>query len=282
VKEKKKSRRGIGIVLLLLMLLGFNPQLKIAHYAVEAGDLPRPIRLALITDLHSCAYGKDMERLVDAIDSRKPDAILLGGDIFDDVLPNHNARTLLEEIGNRYPCYYVTGNHEYWSGKESFDEMMAVLEECGIIRLQGEKAMLEIKGSRIGLYGLDDPAAWENGGEYEVLGTAGFEKQLAQLAALKTEEDFSILLTHRPEAIDLYNQYDFDLILAGHTHGGQWRIPGLVNGFFAPDQGFLPQYAGGKYAMGDAVLIISRGLGRESTRIPRYYNRPELVMVELQ
>ena len=282
MKGKKKGWLWVGAVLLALILLGFNQRLKIVHYAVEAGDLPQPIRLALITDLHSCSYGQDMGQLIDAIDSGKPDAILLGGDIFDDILPNHNARTLLEVIGGRYPCYYVTGNHEYWSGKEAFDEMMAVLEECGIIRLQGEKAMLEIKGSRIGLYGLDDPAAWENGGEYEALGTAGFEKQLAQLAALKTEEDFSILLTHRPEAIDLYNQYDFDLILAGHAHGGQWRIPGLINGLFAPNQGLFPQYAGGKYKADDAALIISRGLARESTRIPRYYNRPELVMVELQ
>ena len=72
------------------------------------------------------------------------------------------------------------------------------------------------------------------------------------------------------------------LLLAGHAHGGQWRLPGLLNGLFAPDQGLFPTYAGGRYALGDTTLLVSRGLARESTRLPRFYNRPELVMVELR
>ena len=74
----------------------------------------------------------------------------------------------------------------------------------------------------------------------------------------------------------------FELVLAGHAHGGQWRLPGLLNGLFAPDQGLFPTYAGGRYALGDTTLLVSRGLARESTRLPRFYNRPELVMVELR
>ena len=56
----------------------------------------------------------------------------------------------------------------------------------------------------------------------------------------------------------------------------------LLNGLFAPDQGLFPTYAGGRYALGDNTLLVSRGLARESTRLPRFYNRPELVMVELR
>ena len=94
-------------------------------------------------------------------------------------------------------------------------------------------------------------------------------------------ENCSILMTHRPERTEDYAGRGFELVLAGHAHGGQWRLPGLLNGLFAPDQGLFPTYAGGRYALGDTTLLVSRGLARESTRLPRFYNRPELVVVEL-
>ena len=92
---------------------------------------------------------------------------------------------------------------------------------------------------------------------------------------------FSVLLAHRPERIEDYLQYPFDLIVSGHAHGGQWRIPGILNGLLAPNQGFFPPYAGGQYDFADTTLIVSRGLARESTRIPRIFNRPELVVIDL-
>ena len=70
--------------------------------------------------------------------------------------------------------------------------------------------------------------------------------------------------------------------MTGHAHGGQWRLPGLIDGLFAPDQGWFPAYTGGAYPVeGGGTLIVSRGLARESTRVPRFYNRPEVVVVDL-
>ena len=87
-------------------------------------------------------------------------------------------------------------------------------------------------------------------------------------------------LTHRPERVESYR--GFDLILAGHAHGGQWRLPGVVNGLFAPDQGWFPAYAGGEYRLADgSVMIVGRGLSKESTRVPRFFDRPEVVVVDL-
>lgn len=80
----------------------------------------------------------------------------------------------------------------------------------------------------------------------------------------------------------MYQKYPFDLVLSGHAHGGQWRIPYLLNGLFAPNQGFFPKYAGGYYQLGQLDFIVSRGLARESTRLPRLYNRPELVIVDVK
>jgi len=92
----------------------------------------------------------------------------------------------------------------------------------------------------------------------------------------------TVLLSHRPEFFELYQKYDVDLVLCGHTHGGQWRIPYLLNGLVAPHQGFFPKYAGGRYDAENMTMIISRGLARETTKIPRVFNRPELVIVELE
>lgn len=110
----------------------------------------------------------------------------------------------------------------------------------------------------------------------------GQREQLEAVTAALDGEHCSILMTHRPERTEDYAGRGFELVLAGHAHGGQWRLPGLLNGLFAPDQGLFPTYAGGRYALGDTTLLVSRGLARESTRLPRFYNRPELVMVELR
>ena len=107
---------------------------------------------------------------------------------------------------------------------------------------------------------------------------------LQQMTALKkeTEDDtYTILLSHRPELYEDYQQYGFDLVLSGHAHGGQWRIPGILNGLFAPDQGMFPGHAGGLYDDMSTPMIVSRGLARESTLVPRIYNPPELVIIDL-
>ncbi len=285
---KRMSRRtrillAVFALLLCLILPGFGCGLRVAHYAVPAEGLGAAVRIALVTDLHSCAYGEGQRELLDAIDAENPDLILLGGDIFDDDLPDDNALAFLRGIGSRYPCYYVTGNHEYWSGAESFARKMAALEACGIVRLSGAAAEAEIGGVRLRVCGVDDPDAWEDPDIWEdpVGAPAGFLEQLARVTPAAEDGTFTILLTHRPELFDLYAGSGFGLVLAGHAHGGHWRIPGLLNGLWAPNQGFFPALAGGRYERGGTVMIVSRGLARESTPVPRFYNRPELVIVDL-
>ena len=94
--------------------------------------------------------------------------------------------------------------------------------------------------------------------------------------------NYTILLSHRPELFEHYVSRGFDLVLCGHAHGGQWRIPRILNGLYAPNQGLFPQYAGGQYDSDATTMIVSRGLARESTRLPRIFNRPELVLVEIR
>ena len=150
------------------------------------------------------------------------------------------------------------------------------------MRLSGETATMEVNGSRIAVCGVDDPYAWADSYGFTERAEGSFREQVSQAAAQAEEGTYTILLTHRPELLDVYSQYDFDLVLAGHAHGGQWRIPGILNGLWAPNQGLFPAHAGGRYEQDGTVMIVSLGLARESTWVPRWYNRPELVIIDLQ
>ncbi len=280
---KKKNRfRFIAVIVLLLILPGFYSPLTIMRYTIRDSRVSGPVRIALITDLHSCRYGADQQELLDALAAEKPDMILLGGDIFDAKLSDNNSSAFLHAISGQYPAYFVTGNHEYWSGRLRFAQRMSFLSENSIIRLSGDTMAAEINGTPITLCGVDDPYAWDTIEGFTEHAEGSFREQVARVAQPSADETFTILLTHRPESLDLYAQYGFDLVLAGHAHGGQWRIPGILNGLYAPNQGLFPAYAGGQYTKDGTTMIVSRGLARESTIVPRFYNRPELVMILLE
>lgn len=264
----------IGL-LLLFFIPGFYNKLKIVNYTVESDKIDTPVRIALITDLHSCRYGDHESELIDAVDSQNPDIILLGGDIFDDKSGNENTVDFLQGINGRYPVYYVTGNHEFWGGVDRYNEQMSILEDMGIPRLQGDVLSLDINGNSIGLAGVDDYDG------YLVDEDLILEDQFVDAYLNLDAQSYNIILAHRPEYIDTYAAHNYDLALCGHAHGGQWRIPGLLNGLYAPNQGLFPEYAGGLYVVDNTTMIVSRGLARESTRIPRLYNRPELVIIDL-
>lgn len=278
VKRRKLSKKrkifAIVVVIFVLLILAFDVRLKTVNYILKTSKVDENIRLAVITDLHSCYYGKGQRTLIDAVEKEKPDVILLGGDIYDDRLPDENTDTFLKAIGRKYPCFYVTGNHECWS--ERVHEMLEKIESHGIYIFHGETENIEIKGERINISGVDDPDMMYILGEDESM-----EKQLENTKTNKKKDDFSVLLAHRPVLIDQYLKYDFDVVFTGHAHGGQWRIPLLLNGVLAPDEGLFPEYAGGDYEFSNGKMIVSRGLARESTKIPRIFNRPELVIVDI-
>ena len=273
-------RKKIPIIIIIaavlaFLIVGLYNELKIASYTLRSPKVERAIRIAFLSDLHSCNYGENAQTLVSAIERQRPDLILLGGDIFDDVLPDDNAEALLRQIGGRYPCYYVTGNHEYWGGAEAFARKMRILEENHVTRLNNEAAAVTVQGVQINICGVNDPEAAKIGERFS------FNAALENIAQVSANRNFTLLISHRPERIDDYAKYPFDLVLAGHAHGGQWRIPHLINGVYAPNQGVFPKYAGGMYMRGDTCMIVGRGLARESTRIPRFYNRPELVIIDI-
>lgn len=269
----RKRKRVYGWLLLaaviVLAVIALDPRMMVRRYTVESDQVNAPVRMAVLADFHGCNYGEGAERLISAVEAEAPDVVLLVGDIFDDVLPWDDSETLVRKLAAQYPCFYVTGNHEYWSGE--VEEICRIIESAGVVVLNASSATLEINGQSINLCGIPDP--------YAQIST---ETALQRAASDIDSDAFTILLAHRPELIGKYAATgDFDLVVSGHAHGGQVRIPGVLNGLFAPNQGFFPEYAGGQYQVEGTTLIVSRGLARESTRLPRIFNRPELVVVEI-
>ena len=283
---------AIIFALTVTIILAFDSRLLIRRYTIDADEITSTIRIALVTDLHSCKYGEGQRELIEAVAAQNPDVVFFVGDIFDDVLEETNTELFLAGLADKYPCYYVTGNHEYYGGKYKFDNQMAILKKYGITVLPGEVVTLKVNGETINLCGVNDPDVYmvetefeENPEEYIQAQTnkeASFTEQLEYISEAASDANYTILLSHRPEYYEIYMEYDFDLVLCGHAHGGQWRRPGILNGLYAPHQGIFPKYAGGRYDAEDMTMIVSRGLARETTWIPRIFNRPELVVIDLE
>lgn len=232
----------------------------------------RVLRFAIVSDLHSCRYGEGQKELVKAVLDAKPDALLLVGDIFDDRLGDDNSKEFISQMLPHMPCLYVTGNHEYWS--DHLDANLRWLWKSGVITLAGDCKTLTLKGIDVDFCGVDDPTS---------IYDEGWVEELARAHSQTERSHLRILLSHRPEYDWAFEAYDFDVVVSGHLHGGQWRIP-LVNiGIFGPEgERFLPRFANGLYPFENGgVLALSRGLARESTPLPRFFNHPELMIVEL-
>lgn len=269
---RKKHRWILPVLAILaaLALIALDERLILRTYTVESPKLTAEVRLAVVTDFHSSDNADDVVAMVA---SCAPDAVLLVGDLFDDDTQNRppeRTLSLMRQLSAQYPCYYVSGNHEAWTGE--MDALYQQTEEAGVTVLRMSSGILTVRGQRIALCGIPDP--------YEMVfsGAPDTEEQLRQAMENVDSVDFTVLLAHRPELLAKYAQFPFDLVVSGHAHGGQVRIPGVLNGLYAPNQGWFPKLAGGAYTQDGTTLIVSRGLAVR-TRLPRIFNRPEVVLV---
>ncbi len=269
---RKKHRWILPVlaILVILTLIALDERLTLRTYTVVSPKLTAEVRLAVVTDFHSSDNADDVVAMVT---SCAPDAVLLVGDLFDDDTqnrPTERTLSLMRQLSAQYPCYYVSGNHEAWTGE--MDALYQQTEEAGVTVLRMSSGVLTVRGQRIALCGIPDP--------YEMVfsGAPDTEEQLRQALEDVDSADFTVLLAHRPELLAKYAQFPLDLVVSGHAHGGQVRIPGVLNGLYAPNQGWFPKLAGGAYTQDGTTLIVSRGLAVR-TRLPRIFNRPEVVLV---
>ena len=271
-----KRTRLLGRILLsliafyLILNIGGKVRLVTRTYEIDDPRIQSELRIAVISDLHGALYGKGQSRIISALHEAAPDAVILLGDIFDQHGIDKNGKALVSVLSERFDCYFVPGNHEYKSGE--LGTIRQLMREANVPILAGESTMLTVNQTRVQFFGVDD-------------GQGGKKKQLLQIAdagSKRSDEIFSILAIHVPNGVESYLHFGFDLMLSGHTHGGQIIIPGVLNGLYAPGQGLFPKYGGGRYDFDDQTMIICRGLSQRPLWLPRLGNPPELCFVTLK
>ena len=299
---------GGAVICAALAYIAVSNKLKCRRYTLTSDKLARELTVVHISDLHESRFGEGQRELIGAVRSAAPDIIVITGDIVEDdesdpregqVLTIDNmARILLEALPDIAPCFMVLGNHE--SNIPNTDLLCSELEALGVRVLHrrnpDDPDMCEevtVNGERVLICGADDPYFDRR----EPMHKNSFSERMAEdkdsmnptivtwrerlsreYASCADDTRLTLLLSHRPEEYRLYRSLGFDAAFSGHAHGGQWRLPPLINGVYAPHQGFFPRHAGGCYRYEGFTHIVSRGLSKK--RMVRIFNRPEICVVK--
>ena len=281
--ELKQKLMKIAVLFAVLLLAAVwiawgNTALELNAYSIRSERIPEEFygfRIAHVSDLHNTEIGKGNEKLLNMLRKAQPDLIAITGDLIDSRNTKLSvALDFVEKAVEIAPCYYVAGNHE--SRIEGYDALKSGMEAAGVIVLENAQAEISVGDASITLLGMKDPSfpmEWKDGSlEASVL---------SLLDSMWPEDDsYKILLSHRPELFDVYTARGADLVLSGHAHGGQFRLP-LFGGLYAPQQGWFPQYDAGLFEKNGTNMIVSRGIGNSLFPF-RFNNRPEVVLVQLE
>lgn len=257
------------------------------HYKISNAP-----HLALLADLH----GRPYQPVIDSLRHHKPDLICIVGDILygthpeDDRSPlntQENVLPFLKACADLAPSFLSLGNHEWMLDEED----LKLIRACGTTVLDNDFKVITTSGRQIMIGGLTsayclayrrflrgltaDERAERRYPKKECGGNENCAPDIEWLTEFSDTGGWRhILLSHHPEYWPLIAPYPIELCLSAHAHGGQWRI--FNHGVFAPGQGFWPKLTSGVY---DGKLVISRGLSN-TAKVPRFFNRTELVYVE--
>lgn len=280
------TRKCVIIFMSVLLCLVFtiwtvwgNTALMVNEITISDNRIPSAFsgfRIAQISDLHNAEFGEDNVKLLQLLSECDPDIIMITGDIVD--ANRTDIEIALAFAGGAVkiaPTYYVTGNHE--AAISQYNVLKSGLEAAGVTVLEDEAVSLDRDGESVTLIGLSDPDATIKGDLFGEV-PAMISSKLGNLIGGKG--GYTILLSHRPELFETYVSSDIDLVLSGHAHGGQFRMP-FMGGLIAPNQGLFPKYDAGVYTEGNTNMIVSRGLGNSIIPI-RFNNRPEIILIELE
>lgn len=272
----KLSWKNITVLVLLavgLIVIGFfahhqNNNLQIREISIFSSRVDG-LSIVHLSDLHGKQFGKNNETLLSEIELLEPELIVLTGDMIGSLGDREEIIQFSEELVQIAPVFAVFGNHEP-RGDYRIDFKNS-LEEKGIRVLDNEIATIEISGNVVNIVGFDENNLTRE--HYKV--HVPLLTELEQLSGLR------IVLTHYPQEYSQigdasFEHFDFDLMFAGHAHGGQWIFPG-IGGLYAPGQGFLPRYYRGLY---DCRLIVSPGLGNSYFPL-RLFNYPEIINLKV-
>lgn len=280
VKRKKAFVRLVccllaAAALVLLCVYALRDGLTVSEYEVSPENLPAEMdgfRIALIADLHCARFGENQSELCGAVRALSPDLVVLCGDILDSTLCDFEPVEELLRGLSGLTVAAVYGNHENSVSYYDRAELAELYEKYGVTLLSDDSVILTTNGVSFCVSGAADPSCWgKNDLEY-------VREHLPQCRP--ADGMFNLLLCHRANIYPALSGLGFDLVLSGHLHGGQIRIP-FVGGLISPSRELFPDYTSGVYSENGSLLVVSRGLGN-SIKIPRVFNPPELVSVVLR
>ena len=249
----------IAFSALCVLFVRFNNGcIKITRVKRQIAGAPK-LKIVHLSDLHGKRFGKNSVKLIKKVADEKPDFIAFTGDIIHLYTPKNisvavEVASALKEIA---PVLFVAGNHEMRN--KGYRNLRKNLIEAGV----------EV---------LDDRAEEVCG--ITVAGLNGASLRNDKIEKITPDISPKILLAHEPQFFEKYAAWGYDLVLCGHAHGGQWRIPFTKTGLYAPGQGAFPKYTSGVHERGNTAMVISRGLGNSEFPL-RLFNRPEIVVIEI-
>ena len=280
-----KKRHIIGNLIRVLIIVFFvlvaidNIVIHTTVTEVYISSLPDSFdgyRIVQVSDLHNNVYGIGQSYLISCIKAAEPDIIVITGDLIDRNTKNvDNAMMFVSKAVEIAPVFYVSGNHEANLPVE-YAELAKRMEEAGVTVLINESAtILTVEEESITLAGVVDPAF-----DWSKPDNAILDEEIKTAFADTDSEQVRILLSHRPEHINVYSDNDIDLVLTGHAHGGQVRLP-FIGPIYSPSQGLFPKYTSGLYYEGNTQMFVSRGIGNGIAPF-RFNDGPELAVIVLE
>lgn len=268
--------REIGLAAGGLGSIGFylyyqNNALQVSRYEITAQQIPAAFdgyKILHCSDLHNKSFGSQQDTLRSLVQKLQPDAICITGDLIDSRRTSISTMAASWEwIPSAYPTFYVPGNHE--SRISFYPQLLQALQAKQVQILHNTSVMVQRGKESLCFSGIQDPRFFA--------GRPAYQQMLTQL---RQAGSFQILLSHRPEQFDRYQELGYNLVLCGHAHGGQIRLPG-TQGLYAPHQGFLPRYTHGMHQQHTTTMVVSRGLGNSGFPF-RINNRPQLILITLK
>ena len=257
----------------LLVAKGLDDRLETTHYTIHSDKIPKEFdgfRVVQISDFHASA----VPGLINEIKGENPDIIVSTGDLVHDRGSYEPGISLIKKLMSIANVYAVTGNHDL--RRNDYSEFQRALDRTGARTLHNESVTLTRNDAEITLSGIEDPFSED--------GNTIAENVAKAINNIEKSDDFHIVLFHRANHMDLLRHSGFDLVLSGHMHGGQFRLPN-GRGICAPKSSWgsgspmlFPKYFAGHYRYGNMDMIVNRGIGNPMV-IPRLFNRPEITVI---
>ena len=287
---KKRFYIGLGILAAVFLICGIavgisilvcSRSLAVHEYEVQIEGIDKPFTAVILTDLHGKEFGEGNEELLEKIREQKPDVIFTIGDMIDESADQTQVDrflTLLTDLQQIAPVYASFGNHEEQYIRRTGADLERLIEQTGVPLLNEECIRPEIAGNTICLGGTMGHL-YPFGRSMEAYYSSPEHLLMKEMEASGLP---TIVLAHLPDTIifvEAYKDYDIDLFLSGHTHGGVIRLP-FVGGLYAPMQGWFPDEDMGHFDYGRVQLLISSGLAGHGN-VPRVFNMPEICVLHI-